>query len=118
MSSDRDDDIGADSNSETHITIHSIDLSGGDNVITIVVTAADYATTKTYTVTVVRGVSNNANLSALSLEDSAGTDIALTVDVARHWDSLDCAGMNDRVGADDQPDDATPVLRDVRGPWR
>ena len=46
---------------------HSIDLSAGVNVITIVVTAEDYETTETYTVRVVRGVSNDATLSSLSL---------------------------------------------------
>jgi tRNA threonylcarbamoyladenosine modification (KEOPS) complex Pcc1 subunit len=51
----------------------AINLNVGDNVITIVVTAEDNTTTKTYTVTVNRAgaASNNADLSALAI--SAGT---------------------------------------------
>ena len=47
---------------------HTIDLSAGVNVITIVVTAEDYETMETYTVRVVRGdVSDDATLSSLTL---------------------------------------------------
>ena len=35
-----------------------------------------------------------------------GTD-AMKTDVATYWDMLGCPAMNDAVGADDQPDDAT-----------
>ncbi len=35
-----------------------------------------------------------------------GTDAMMT-DVATYWDMLGCPAMNDAVGADDQPDDAT-----------
>src|SRR4029077_17477246 len=48
-----------------------ISLNVGDNVITTVVTAQDGTTVKTYTVTVNRAPSTNANLSNLTL--SAGT---------------------------------------------
>ena len=48
-----------------------IALNAGSNTITTVVTAADGITTKTYTITINRLSSNNANLSALSL--SSGT---------------------------------------------
>ena len=50
----------------------SINLSGGDNAISVVVTAEDGTTTRTYTVTVTRAtLSTDATLSALTL--SAGT---------------------------------------------
>ena len=61
----------------TYITIHSIALSNGANVITIIVTAEDYETTETYTVRVTRGVSDDATLSSLSLMDSDGMAIDL-----------------------------------------
>ena len=107
--SDTDDTLGddLDATNAAHITSHSIDLSHGDNVITIMVTAQDYATTNTYTVRVVRGDSNNAYLSSLSLMDGAGMDVTLTAGVEAHWNTLNCPEMNDRVGADDQPDNAT-----------
>lgn len=49
----------------------NINLNVGPNVISTVVTAQDGVTTKTYTVTVTRQPSTNANLSALTL--SSGT---------------------------------------------
>jgi hypothetical protein len=49
----------------------SIALNVGSNIITVVVTAQDGATTKTYTVTVTRASSNVATLSSLTL--SSGT---------------------------------------------
>ena len=55
----------------------TIDLSAGANVITIVVTAEDYETMETYTVRVVRGVSDDARLSSLSLMDGDGMAIDL-----------------------------------------
>ena len=85
ISSDRDDEIGpnvdttpltADPN-PPNVARHTIDLSAGVNVITIVVTAEDYETMETYTVRVLRGVSDNATLSSLSLMDSDGMAIAL-----------------------------------------
>ena len=49
----------------------AIALNVGSNTVTIIVTAQDGTTTKTYTVTVTRAASVNADLSALSL--SSGT---------------------------------------------
>ena len=49
----------------------AIALNVGSNTLTTVVTAQDGTTTKTYTVTVTRAASSNADLSALSL--SSGT---------------------------------------------
>ena len=203
ISSDRDDEIGSNVDDEgnpnpPNVGIHTIDLSAGDNVITIVVTAEDYKTTETYTVRVARGeVSDDAtlfslslsgitlipafspgttmytaeveealetttvvamathpsatvegtgeksltmgenvisvtvtaeddtsqtytvtvtraaeagmdaSLTSLSLMDGMGMDITLVAGVEAHWNTLDCPAMNDRVGADDEPDDMT-----------
>ena len=113
ISSDRDDSLGPElqvvsgTDNPAHSTSYSVDLSPGDNVITIVVTAQDYATMKTYTIKVIRGASNNAYLSSLSLTDSMDMDVTLTAGVEAHWNTLNCPEMNDRVGADDQPDNAT-----------
>ena len=60
-----------------NITSYTVNLSPGDNVITIVVTAKDYETTETYEVRIIRGESNNAYLSSLSLMDSGGMAIDL-----------------------------------------
>ena len=142
---------------------HSIDLEVGANVITIMVTAADYSAMNTYTVTITRAAAgDDATLASLSLKhlpmdmmegmaieltdmdgmamafDSADTmyyadagdadeitvtamaahpqaavsvmvggNMAMMTDVAAYWDMLGCPAMNDAVGADDQPDDAT-----------
>ena len=79
IKSDTDDTLGPDLDAQdmAYITSHSIDLSAGANVITIVVTAEDYETMETYTVRVSRGVSNDASLSSLSLMDSDGMAIDL-----------------------------------------
>ena len=55
----------------------AIDLEVGENVITVVVTAEDGATTSTYTVTVTRALSMDATLSGLVLSDGTG-EVALT----------------------------------------
>ena len=53
----------------TTITNHDIDLMVGENVITITVTAADYETMETYTITVTRAAAgDDATLSSLSLK--------------------------------------------------
>ena len=58
--------------------VHSIDLSAGANVITIVVTAEDYETMETYTVTsIARCFQRREHLSSLSLMDSDGMAIDL-----------------------------------------
>ena len=49
-------------------TGHQIDLSEGPNTVTATVTASDDTTTRTYTVDIVRGDSNDAGLSALALD--------------------------------------------------
>jgi len=49
----------------------SLPLAVGPNTITTVVTAQDGTTTKTYTVTVTRAVSSNANLASLHLSSVA-----------------------------------------------
>ncbi len=62
-------------------------LNVGDNTLTIVVTAQDGTTLKTYTITVTRAVSDNADLSGLTLShstlnpafDSATTGYTATV---------------------------------------
>ena len=79
ITSERDDSIGKDSSDEAHIASHTIDLSAGANVITIVVTAEDYETTETYTVRVTRGISDDARLSSLSLMTmpAEGTGVAI-----------------------------------------
>ena len=51
------------------VTDHDIDLMVGANVITIMVTAADYETMETYTITVMRAAAgDDATLSSLSLK--------------------------------------------------
>ena len=72
---------------------------------------------ETYTVTIViGGDSNNAYLSSLGLMDGMGMDVTLVAGVAAHWDTLNCPEMNDRVGADDEPDDMnSPYCRMYAG---
>ena len=55
----------------------AIELEVGENVITVVVTAEDGATTSTYTVEVTRSTSMDATLSGLVLSDGTG-EVALT----------------------------------------
>ena len=82
-------------------------LSVGDNTITATVTAEDGTTTMDYTITVTRAKSPDATLSALSLMGSDGVAIALTANVAEHWNSLSCEEMIARVGADAPADGET-----------
>ncbi|MEO7211984.1 cadherin-like beta sandwich domain-containing protein [Mucilaginibacter sp.] len=49
----------------------AINLNGGSNIITTIITAQDGTTTKTYTITVTRAPSTNADLANITL--SAGT---------------------------------------------
>src|SRR6185437_5806856 len=49
----------------------AIALNVGDNTITTVVTAQDLTTTKTYTITVTRLLSNDANLSNLKINNGS-----------------------------------------------
>ena len=55
----------------------AVSLEVGENVITVVVTAGDGATTLTYTVEVTRATSMDATLSGLALSDGT-VDVALT----------------------------------------
>ena len=55
---------------------HQVNLSIGENTLTVVVTAEDEST-QSYTVTVTRK-SDNATLSALALEETDGTSISLS----------------------------------------
>ena len=81
--------------------------AGQENAIVVEVTAEDGTTTEYYTVTVTRAdaPSSDATLDSLSLMDGMGMDVTLVAGVEAHWNTLDCPAMNDRVGADDQPDD-------------
>ena len=80
----------------------------GENTVEVMVTAEDGTTTMTYTVMVtVTAPSSDASLTSLSLMDGMGMDITLVAGVEAHWNTLDCPAMNDRVGADDEPDDMT-----------
>ena len=88
--------------------VGAVSLDVGENTITVTVTAEDGTTTMTYTVTVTVTVpSSDASLTSLSLMDGMGMDITLVAGVEAHWNTLDCPAMNDRVGADDEPDDMT-----------
>ena len=69
-------------------TVYEVNLEVGDNVITVMVTAPDVVTTKTYRITINRpGTSNAAlsdlSLSGVSLNETFGTaaDDAYTADV-------------------------------------
>lgn len=56
-----------------------VNLNVGENVITVVSTAADGVTTKEYTVTITRAGSNNANLSDLQISNhDDGTTVGLS----------------------------------------
>lgn len=55
-----------------------VPLAVGENVVTIVVTAADKVTTKEYTTTIVRAASSNANLLELTMTDLSDQAITLT----------------------------------------
>ncbi|GEM_PF-3076243 len=46
----------------------TVPLDAGDNLIPIIVRARDESTTKTYTLKVIRGLSSNANLQALTVD--------------------------------------------------
>jgi hypothetical protein len=71
-----------------------LDGPGTSKVISIIVTAQDTVTTKTYTVTVNRAASSNNNLSALSVTPGplnptfAADQLTYTVDVSPNIDSI------------------------------
>ncbi|MFC4778173.1 cadherin-like beta sandwich domain-containing protein [Paenibacillus sp. GCM10023252] len=72
----------------------AIALNVGSNTVTVLVTAEDGTTTKTYTVTVTRAPSSNADLSGLALSDGtlspsfASGTISYTANVANGVNSL------------------------------
>ncbi|WP_439541629.1 cadherin-like beta sandwich domain-containing protein [Hyphomicrobium sp.] len=83
----------------------AIALNAGDNTITVVVTAQDGTTTKTFTVTVNRALSANADLSSLSLSQGSlspafrsGTT-SYTASVANSVTSFTIKPMVDDAGA-------------------
>ena len=96
ITSDRDDDIGMDDDDDANVAEHTITLSPGANVITIVVTAADYETTATYTVRVTRGVSNDATLSSLSLMTMPAEGTAEAIDL-KDMDGMTAEFMADTM---------------------
>jgi hypothetical protein len=60
-----------------------VELAEGKNEVTITVFAANYSTTKTYTINLYRGDSDNNYLSGISLKDSSGNNITLTPNFAQ-----------------------------------
>ena len=56
---------------------HQVDLSLGENLLQVNVTAED-GSTQTYSITVTRNLSDDATLSALAITETDGTAIALT----------------------------------------
>ena len=74
-----------------------VDLEAGDNVIGVRVTAADGATTRTYTVTVLAAASTDATLSALALANDEGGAVALNEPFAAD-DTVYTASVANRVG--------------------
>ena len=84
----------------------SVSLDIGDNVIPVVVRAGDMTTTKDYTITVVRGPSSNAGLSALSagtgsLSPAFDADtVAYSVQTAGSIHSIDITAVTAEPGAE------------------
>jgi len=60
-----------------------VELAEGKNEVTITVFAANYSTTKTYTINLYRGDSDNNYLSGISLKDVSGSNITLTPNFAQ-----------------------------------
>ena len=61
---------------------HQVDLSVGNNTVTITVTAADDATTKTYTLTIVRAyptVTANFGQASYSVDEGGTVDVTVTL---------------------------------------
>ncbi len=81
----------------------SITLSSGDNTITIIVTAKDGITAKTYTVTVTQALSTNANLAGLSLS---------TASLSPEF-SVDTTSYSARVGSAVTSITVTPTVEGV-----
>ncbi|MEW9701822.1 cadherin-like beta sandwich domain-containing protein [Paenibacillus sp. SI8] len=66
----------------------AINLHVGPNEITVVVTAEDTTTTKTYKVTVTRAASNNANLGALTLSGGVALNEQVDPNTANYTASV------------------------------
>ncbi|RAV11716.1 cadherin-like beta sandwich domain-containing protein, partial [Paenibacillus contaminans] len=73
----------------------NVTLNVGDNIVTVVVKAQDGMTTKTYTITVTRAKSSNADLSALTISEGTLTpgfttgDVSYTASVGNAVTSID-----------------------------
>ena len=89
-------------NTTTANTTHTVTLDEGENVITVMVMAADAATTKRYTLTVTRArftASDNANLSSLTVDgesvklfDASDTVVGYTARVTNGTSSIEVVG--------------------------
>ncbi len=66
---------------DTNTEGHQVDLDAGANTVTVEVTADDDTTTRTYTLEISRGLSNDASLSSLTL---AGATLTNTFDSEVH----------------------------------
>ncbi len=119
--SDQAATVQVDGNDVTHATASDpITLSPGANHIDVVVTAGDGTTTKTYTVTVNRPASNNANLS--NLEPSEGSlspafsaaTTSYTVDVINSVSSIQFRPTAEDPNYDGITVDTAPV---ASGEW-
>ena len=98
---------------------YEVDLEVGDNVITVMVMAADVMTTKTYKITINRaGTGNTAlsdlSLSGLTLNEPFGTaaEDAYTADAASSIDSTTVTATPEQSNAtvDIMPRDADPAM--------
>ena len=98
---------------------YEIDLLVGDNVVTVMVAAADVVTTKTYRITINRpGTANAAlsdlSLSGVSLNEPFGTaaEDAYTADAANSIDSTTVTATPEQSNAtvDIMPRDADPAM--------
>lgn len=84
----------------------SVPLDIGDNVIPVVVRAGDSTTTKDYTITVIRGPSSNAGLSALSVGTGSlsptfdADTVAYSVQTAGSVRSIDITAVTAEPGAE------------------
>ena len=74
--SDTDADIGNDSGDGLNVATHDIELMSGANVITIMVTAADYSEMETYTVTVTRAAGEDTLLSTYDTDGDGDIDLS------------------------------------------
>ncbi|UUZ47824.1 cadherin-like beta sandwich domain-containing protein [Massilia sp. B-10] len=90
----------------------AIALNVGSNVVTTIVTAQDGTTTRTYTVTVTRAASGNADLSALSLSSGALAPSLRSSHHRLHRQRRQCHWLADRHA------DQSGRQRQHHGQWR